>query len=197
MAATSARFGVGAFALAALLAAPRLAPALAPPALAQADPHAGHLHAAHAHDLGPAGSSYDLRFIDAMVQHYTGALRMGDYVVGIGEPGVGALAKTIWRDQADEIRAMGLWRKAWYPEAPVYPLALAPGADPNSLAALSRMGQAQIEAVRMLGAQPTILRFARGVIVAQRAEIIQLGKMLALQGLRKGDYYQYDALVVL
>jgi len=27
-------------------------------------------------------------------------------------PGVGALAKEIWRDQAQEIKAMGQWRKA-------------------------------------------------------------------------------------
>lgn len=54
-----------------------------------------------------------------MVQHHTGALRMSEFVFGIGQPGVGALAKTIWRDQAGEIRAMGLGRKAWYTQAPV------------------------------------------------------------------------------
>jgi uncharacterized protein (DUF305 family) len=93
------------------------------------------------------------------------------------------------------------------------------------------MGPAQIEAMRMLGAQPTIQnrvvwflegmlhhhggallmahvalaksrnptlrRFARAVIVAQRAEIIQLRKMLALDGLRKPEYYQYDGLFAL
>jgi uncharacterized protein (DUF305 family) len=41
---------------------------------------------------------------------------------------------------------------------------------------------------------PTIRRFATGVIVAQRAEIIQLRRMLALEGLRKPEYSQYDAL---
>jgi hypothetical protein len=45
-----------------------------------------------------------------------------------------AWAQTNWRDQAREIRAMGQWRKAWYPQAPAYPVALAPGGDPDSLA---------------------------------------------------------------
>ncbi|MCT0234393.1 DUF305 domain-containing protein, partial [Synechococcus sp. CS-1327] len=113
--------------------------ALVAPALAQQPGgmnHDGHhdmpgmaapAHAGHAHDVGPAGATYDLRFIDGMVQHHTGALRMSEFVFGIGSPGVGALGKTIWRDQAGEIRAMGLWRKAWYPQAPVYPVALASG----------------------------------------------------------------------
>ena len=64
-------------------------------------------HGAHGHDLGPAGDTYDLRFIDGMVQHHTGALRMGEFVFDIGAPGVGALAASIWNDQAQEIKAMG------------------------------------------------------------------------------------------
>ena len=185
-------------------------------------------HAAHAHDVGPAGATYDLRFIDGMVQHHTGALRMSEFVFNIGQPGVGALGKTIWRDQANEIRAMGLWRKAWYPQSPVYPVSLASGGDPNSLSGLTRMSQAQIDGMRMMGelpskdnrvvwflegmlehhggalmmahdalaksTNPTIRRFARGVIVAQRAEIIELRRMLAVEGLRKPEYSKYDAL---
>ncbi|WP_216900323.1 DUF305 domain-containing protein, partial [Synechococcus sp. CCY 9618] len=204
-------------------------------AFAQMNPHEGHQgmegmpamegkpggasHADHMHEVGPAGATYDLRFIDGMVQHHTGALRMSEFVFDIGQPGVGALGKTIWRDQANEIRAMGLWRKAWYPQAPVYPVALAPGGDPDSLSGLMRMGQARIDGMRMVGdgltkenrvvwflegmlnhhggalimahdalaksTNPTVRRFARQVIVAQRAEIIELRRMLALEGLRK------------
>ncbi|MFY8147704.1 MAG: DUF305 domain-containing protein [Prochlorococcaceae cyanobacterium] len=184
-------------------------------------------HDGHGHAVGPAGATYDLRFIDGMVQHHTGALRMSEFMFNIGQPGVGALAKAIWRDQAQEIRAMGLWRKAWYPAAPVYPVALAPGGDPSSLGGLSRMSPAQIDGMRMTGegptrenrvvwflegmidhhggallmahdalaksTNPTIRRFARGVIVAQRVEIIELRRMLALEGLRKPAYFKYDA----
>ena len=115
------------------------------------------LHTAHdhGHDLGPAGDTYDLRFIDGMVQHHTGALRMGEFVFDIGSPGVGALAASIWSDQAQEIKAMGQWRKAWYPEAPVYPVAYLPGGDPNSIAGLQPMTAEQIASMRMLNSLPT------------------------------------------
>ena len=141
------------------------------PARAQPDPHQHHHHhspaaapapatatpdhSAHNHAVGAAGSTYDLRWLDAMVQHHTGALRMSEFVFDIGQPGVGALAKTIWRDQAQEIKAMGQWRKAWYPEAPVYPVALKNGGNPNAMADLERMSTAQIQAMRMSGSTPT------------------------------------------
>ena len=55
---------------------------------------------------------------------------------GHHQPGVGALAKQIWRDQAQEIKAMGQWRKAWYSEAPVYLVAFETGGDPNCMESL-------------------------------------------------------------
>ena len=143
---------------------PSMAPATATPQSA-----AGSMdHSAHGHGLGAAGTTYDLRWIDAMVQHHTGALRMSEVVFDIGQPGMGALAKAIWRDQAQEIKAMGQWRRAWYPEAPVYPVALKAGGDPDSLAGLERMGAAQIAAMRMTGSTPTrdnrITWFLEGMI---------------------------------
>jgi uncharacterized protein (DUF305 family) len=116
--------------------------------------HAPVNHDSHSHDLGPAGATYDLRWLDAMQQHHMGALIMSEFVFNIGEPGVGALARTIWNDQAQEIKAMGQWRKAWYPDAPVYPISLPMGADPNSIGALTAMESAQIEAMRMVGTAP-------------------------------------------
>ena len=129
----------------------------------ESDPHHHHHQthsqssqsSPHGHSVGPAGSTYDLRWIDAMVQHHTGALRMSELVFDIGAPGVGALAKDIWRDQAQEIKAMGQWRRAWYPDAPVFPVVLKAGGDPNAMAALSRMDPAQIEAMQMRGTPPS------------------------------------------
>ena len=154
-----------------------LAGLLAPAAQAQMDPHQHHRmmapapaaggapasapvaapmdHSAHTHDVGPAGSTYDLRFIDGMVQHHTGALRMSEFVFEIGVPGVGSLGKEIWFDQAQEIKAMGQWRKAWYPQAPVHPVVLRPGGDPNSLAGLQRMDAEQVAAMQMVGSPPS------------------------------------------
>jgi len=129
---------------------------MAPVAQAQMDHHQHHpLMAPSHHAVGPAGRTYDLRWIDAMVQHHTGALRMSEFVFDIGAPAVGSLGKQIWRDQAQEIKAMGQWRKAWYPEAPVYPVALRPGGDPNAIDDLIRMSPAQIEAMQMINASPT------------------------------------------
>jgi uncharacterized protein (DUF305 family) len=132
------------------------------PALAQLEPaHGPHHHpmgapdSPHNHEVGAAGRTYDLRWLDAMVQHHTGALRMSAFLFDIGQPGVGALAKRIWRDQAQEIKAMGQWRKAWYPEAPVYPVALKSGGDPNSMESLERMSAAQIQAMQMMGSTPS------------------------------------------
>jgi uncharacterized protein (DUF305 family) len=130
---------------------PLLKPADAPAAPMD---HSAHLHS-QAHDVGPAGRTYDLRWIDGMVQHHTGALRMGEFVFDIGSPGVGSLAKEIWRDQAQEIKAMGQWRKAWYPEAPIDPVALRAGGDPDAMADLIRMDPAQSQAMQMLGSTPT------------------------------------------
>lgn len=207
------------------------------PALAQGYPHQHHHNphqhhqvapSSHNHDVGPAGATYDLRWLDAMLQHHTGALRMSEFVFNIGSPGVGALANSIWREQASEIKAMGQWRKAWYPDAPEYPVALKAGGDPNTMAGLERMNAAQIQAMQMMGSTPTkdnrvvwflegmithhggalqmahdaldktsnstVRRLAREIIVAQRAEIIELRRMLGREGLNKPEYSQYDAL---
>lgn len=195
---------------------------MSPASGAQAD------HAAHMHEVGPAGATYDLRFIDGMVQHHTGALRMSEFVFDIGSPGVGSLAKEIWNDQSLEIKAMGQWRKAWYPDAPVYPVTYLPGGDPNSMSGVTRMTAAQIAGMRMMesiptksnrvtwflegmlqhhggalimahdalrkSTNPTILRLARNIIIAQRREIVQIRQMLRHDGLNKPEYYQYDGL---
>ena len=219
-------------------------------ALAQMDPHHGHHghemhhaqpestkqesstnsdgHEHHVHGMGPAGSTYDLRFIDGMVEHHSGALRMSEYVFNIGTPGVGALANSIWDEQAREIKAMRQWRKAWYPDAPVYPVALRTNGDPNTMADLVRMSPEVIAAMRMTGTKPTrenrvqwflegmiehhggalhmahearknstnptILRLARDIVIAQRKEIIELRKMLQSKGINKPTYYKFDNL---
>ena len=121
----------------------------------QKSPTQSGSHEHHAHGMGPAGSTYDLRFIDGMVEHHAGALRMSEYVFNIGAPWVGALANSIWDEQAREIKAMRQWRKAWYPDAPVYPVALRPNGDPNSMADLVRMSSEVIAAMRMTATKPT------------------------------------------
>ena len=50
---------------------------------------------------------------------------------------------------------MGQWRKAWYPEAPVDPVVLKSGGNPDAMADLTRMSTAQIQAMQMMGSTPT------------------------------------------
>ena len=159
---------------------PLLTPADAPAAPID---HSAHVHS-HSHDVGPAGRTYDLRWLDGMAVHHTGALRMSEFVFDIGSPGVGSLAKEIWRDQATEIKAMGQWRKAWFPEAPVGPLALRAGGDPDALADLIRMDPAQIQAMQMMGSTPT---------AATRVTWFLEG-MLQHDGRNKPQYDQDDSL---
>ena len=50
---------------------------------------------------------------------------------------------------------MGQWRKAWFPEAPVYPMVLRAGGDPNAMADLTRMSSDMIQAMQMMASTPT------------------------------------------
>ena len=216
--------------LAALTAMGLAAAVIAPPqagsaAPGQASSQGRHLHG---HTIGPAGTTYDLRWLDGMVQHHIGALRMSEYVFGIGHGGVGALGKRIWDGQNQEIRAMQLWRKAWYPDAPTYPVSPVPGGDPNSATGLQRMGIDEIKEMQMLASPPkqgqqvtwflegmlnhhgaalvmahdclrnstntTLRRLARDIILAQRAEILEIRRMLLSGGLDSPEYYRYDKL---
>lgn len=49
---------------------------------------------------------------------------------------------------------MGQWRRAWYPQAPVYPVVYRPGADPDGMDGLLRMTAEQIAAMRMMHSTP-------------------------------------------
>ena len=172
---------------------PAPSPAVAsPPAPAESAPcihgHHGGNHGVnpggdHAHDLGPAGATYDLRWIDGMVQHHTGALRMTEVVFDIGAPGVGALAKEIWRDQAQEIKAMGQWRRAWYPEAPLLPLALRPGGNADAMDDLVPMSADQIAAMRMVRPLPSratrVTWFLEGMLAHHGGALVMAHDALA------------------
>lgn len=92
---------------------------------------------------------------------------------------------------------------------PVDPVALARGGDPNNLAGLTRMSRAQINRMPMMGGAPSpdnrvvwflermLHHHGGALIVAQRAEMIELRRRLATDGLRKPEYGRYDALFAL
>ena len=69
----------------------------------------------HNMDLGPADADYDLRFIDAMIPHYEGAVVMAkDLAQKTKRPELQKLAKAIITSQQVEIDQMQQWQKSWY-----------------------------------------------------------------------------------
>jgi len=75
-------------------------------------------------DLGPADADYDLRFIDAMMQHHQGAVKMAqDAQQKSKRPEIKKLAGDIITAQEKEINQMKQWRTAWYPRASSTPMA--------------------------------------------------------------------------
>lgn len=75
-------------------------------------------------DLGPADADFDLRFIDSMIPHHEGAVVMAKEVLQKSQrPEMKKLAEDIIKAQTKEIAAMKRWRTAWYPKAPITPMA--------------------------------------------------------------------------
>jgi uncharacterized protein (DUF305 family) len=69
-------------------------------------------------DLGTADAEYDLRFIDAMIPHHQGAVKMAkEVMLKSTRPEVKKLAEEIIQAQEKEIAQLQQWRKAWYPNA--------------------------------------------------------------------------------
>jgi uncharacterized protein (DUF305 family) len=66
------------------------------------------------HDLHGA-KPFDRMFIDMMVPHHQGAIRMARAELAKGKNRrLRRIARAIVRDQAKEIRTMNAWREAWY-----------------------------------------------------------------------------------
>ncbi|MFN6460948.1 MAG: DUF305 domain-containing protein [Nostoc sp. DedVER02] len=66
-------------------------------------------------DLGAADAEFDLRFINAMIPHHEGAVKMGqDALSKSKRPEVKQLAQEIIKAQNTEIKQMQQWRKTWY-----------------------------------------------------------------------------------
>jgi uncharacterized protein (DUF305 family) len=66
------------------------------------------------HELHGA-KPFDRKFIDMMIPHHQGAIRMARAEVAKGiNKSLRRLARAVIKDQAKEIRQMNAWRKAWY-----------------------------------------------------------------------------------
>ncbi|MDZ8079687.1 MAG: DUF305 domain-containing protein [Nostoc sp. DcaGUA01] len=66
-------------------------------------------------DLGAADAEFDLRFINAMIPHHEGAVKMAqDALAKSKRPQIKQLAQEIIKAQDTEIKQMQQWRKSWY-----------------------------------------------------------------------------------
>ncbi|MBW4443762.1 MAG: DUF305 domain-containing protein [Plectolyngbya sp. WJT66-NPBG17] len=75
-------------------------------------------------DLGSADEQFDLRFIDAMVPHHQGAVKMAQEALQKSKRSeIKKLAQSIIADQDKEIGQMQQWRKTWYASAAATPMA--------------------------------------------------------------------------
>lgn len=124
-------------------------------------------------DLGPAGSDYDLGFIDGMILHHEGAVIMARAVLEHSKRSeLRQLATKIINAQDLEITQMVQWRKVWYPKAPDTPIAWN---DP--MKHRMAMSPEQISGMRMdvdLGTADAEfdLRFLNGMIPHHEAAVI-------------------------
>ncbi|MDZ8189561.1 MAG: DUF305 domain-containing protein [Nostoc sp. ChiSLP02] len=68
-------------------------------------------------DLGAADAKFDLRFINAMIPHHEGAVKMAqDALAKSQRPQIKQLAQEIIKAQDTEIKQMQQWQKSWYKE---------------------------------------------------------------------------------
>ncbi len=69
----------------------------------------------HSNNLGNADDKYDLRFIDAMIEHHEGAIQMAeDAKMKSNREEVLRLADEIMNAQTSEIEMMKQWKEKWY-----------------------------------------------------------------------------------
>lgn len=66
-------------------------------------------------DLGSADAEFDQRFLEAMIIHHEGAIKMANQVLlPTDRPEIHDLAKNIITTQSQEITTMQSWLKEWY-----------------------------------------------------------------------------------
>jgi uncharacterized protein (DUF305 family) len=107
--------------------------------------HSQMNHGSMTMELGAADENFDLRFIDAMVPHHQGAVKMAQEALQKSKrPEIKKLAQSIIADQDQEIAQMQQWRKSWYASAAATPMAWNTGTK-----TMMPMTQAQMKSMMM------------------------------------------------
>lgn len=67
--------------------------------------------------LGPKNAMYDKRFMDLMIVHHEGGIKMAKDALNKSErPEIKEMAQQIIDSQEKEIQQMKDWEKSWYPQ---------------------------------------------------------------------------------
>jgi uncharacterized protein (DUF305 family) len=159
-------------------------PAQAPGA---STPAAGH--GDHSQTMQSEGTPYDVVFIDGMIEHHEGAIRMAEQALQEGEhPELRAMAEEIISVQQAEITQLRQWRDEWYPDEPESDIAhmdmgmmeIPQDERPFDLRFLEAMISHHQGAIHMAqtaleqAERPEIRQMAEEVIAVQQAEIEQM-----------------------
>jgi uncharacterized protein (DUF305 family) len=146
--------------------------------------------------LGDPAQPFDLRWLDTMILHHEGGVRMTEHMAAqSSRPELRDLAGRIIAAQQREVDQMRAWRAAWYPDAPAL-VGLGPMSGQGMMPAgemRRMMGSANLDqmflqmmiphheaAIGMAGqslsqaAHPELKTLAVAISTAQRAEIDEM-----------------------
>jgi uncharacterized protein (DUF305 family) len=175
-----------------LSACGQAAPAQAPSAPTPAAGHGGHGEMLQSED-----TPYDVIFIDGMIEHHEGAIRMAEQALQESErPELRAMAEEIVSVQQAEIEQLRQWRDEWYPDEPESEIAhmdmgmmeIPQDERPFDLRFLEAMISHHQGAIHMAqtaleqAERPEIRQMAEEVIIVQQAEIDQMQQWAAEWG---------------
>lgn len=152
-----------------------------------------NMNAASAQDA--ASQPFDLQFIDSMIHHHEGAVKMSESIIAQTKRAeLKAFAQKVIQDQTKEIAQMKAWRDSWYPGKPSALNMEMPGIEMShgvghekgfgdqsaDLQFLDMMTPHHEGAIKMAeealkkAEHPEIKQLADAIIKAQRAEIEQM-----------------------
>jgi uncharacterized protein (DUF305 family) len=164
------------------------------PAQAPGDSTPAAGHGDHGEMMQTTDTPYDILFIDGMIEHHEGAIRMAEQALQESErPELRAMAEEIVSVQQAEIEQLRQWRDEWYPGEPESDIAhmdmgmmeIPQDERPFDLRFLEAMISHHQGAIHMAQAaleqaeRPEIRQMAEEVISVQEAEIAQMQQWAA------------------
>jgi len=126
--------------------------------------------------VGPGRLHLTTCVIDACAAPHWGACALSEFVFQIiGQPGVGALGHSIWRDSGRD-RRWPLCARPWYPQAPECTRG-AQAAEDHHSRGFTRMSQAQIDGMADDGAMEPTKEEPGGVVSRRNGSITTAGAL--------------------